>query len=76
MKAGKLVKRKVPEKLSYEYFDLQSITWKDCKDVEIFIEKEGFAKDAFREAFKTNSSNNSLENWVIKKYSHESQETM
>ena len=26
LKAGKLVKRKVPEKLSLEYFDLQSIT--------------------------------------------------
>ena len=31
LKAGKLVKRKVPEKLSLEYFDLQSITWKDLK---------------------------------------------
>ena len=31
LKAGKLVKRKVPEKLSLEYFDLQSIKWKDFR---------------------------------------------
>ena len=66
----KLVKRKAPEKLSLEYFDLQSITWKDFKDVEVFIEKKSFAKGAFREACKATSSNNSLEHWVIKKYSH------
>ena len=76
MKTGKLVPRKVSEKLSLEYFDLQSITWKDFKDVEVFIEKESFAKGAFREAFKATSSNNSLEHWVIKKYSHEPQEIM
>ena len=29
-----------------------------------------------KESFKTSSSNNSLEHWVIKKYSNESQETM
>ena len=32
LKAGKSVKRKVPEKLSFEYFDLQSITWKDFEE--------------------------------------------
>ena len=31
LKTGKLIKRKVPEKLSLEYFDLQSITWKDLR---------------------------------------------
>ena len=76
LKAGTVVKRKVPEKLSLDQFDLQSITWKDFKEIEVFIEKKSFTKDAFREAFKATSSNNSLEHWVIKKYSHESQETM
>ena len=47
LKAGKLVRRNVPEKLSVEYFDLQSIAWKDFKDVEVFIEKDSSAKDAF-----------------------------
>ena len=61
LKAGKLVKRKVSEKLSLEYFDLQIITRKYFKDGEVFIEKESFAKGAFREAFKATSSNNSLE---------------
>ena len=42
----------------------------------MFIKKESFAKGAFRDAFIATSSNNSLEHWVIKKYSHESQETM
>ena len=55
-KAGKLVKRKVPEKLSLKHIDLQSITWKDFKDVEVFIEKENFPKDAFWEAFKATST--------------------
>ena len=49
LKAGKLIKRKVPEKLGLEYCDLQSITWEDFKDVEEFIAKE---------SFKANSSNN------------------
>ena len=71
-----MIKRKFPEKLSLEYFDLKSITWKDFNDVEVFIEKESYEKGAFREAFKATSSNNSLEQWVIKKYIHESQETM
>ena len=44
LKAGKLVKRKIPEKLSLEYFDLQSITLKDFKDIEVFIEKESFCE--------------------------------
>ena len=65
-----MVKRKVPEKLSLEYFDLQTVTWKDL--IKVFIEKESFANGAFREAFKATSSNNSLEHWVIKKHSHES----
>ena len=47
LKAGKFVKRMVPERLSLEYFDLQSITWTDFKDVEVFIEKESFTKGAF-----------------------------
>ena len=75
-KVAKLVKRKVLEKLSLEQFDLQSITCKDFKDIEVFIEKESFAEDAFREAFKATSSNNSLEHWFIIKYSRESQEAM
>ena len=54
-----MVKRNVLEKLSLEYFALQSITWKDFKDAEVFIEKESFAKTAFREAFKASSSNTS-----------------
>ena len=66
LKAGKLVKRKVPEKLSLEYFDLQSITWNDFKDIEFFIEKESYAKSAFREAFKATSSNNSLNIGLLK----------
>ena len=56
LKAGKLVKIKVPEKLSLEHIDLQSISWKDFKDVEVFIEKESFAKDASWEAFKATST--------------------
>ena len=55
LKADKLIKRKVPEKLSLEYFDLQSITWKDFKD-ELFCKNENFAKGAFREAFKATTS--------------------
>ena len=70
LKAGKLVKSEVPEKLSLEYFDLQSITQNHFKDVEVFIEKEDFAKSAFRETFKATSGNNLLEHyWVIKTYS-------
>ena len=46
-KAGKLVKRNVPEKLNVEHFDLQSTTWKNFKDVEVFIEKDSSAKGAF-----------------------------
>ena len=61
LKTGKLVKGKVPRKLNIEYFDLQCITWEDFKDVEVFIEKENFAKGAFREAFKATTSNNSLQ---------------
>ena len=49
LKAGKLGKRKVPEKPGLEYFDLQSIMWKDFTDVGKFIEKESFT---------VNSSNN------------------
>ena len=60
LKTGKLVKRKVPEELSLEYFNLQSIKWKDFKDVEVFIEMDSYAKGAFRDTFKVTSSNNSL----------------
>ena len=71
-----LVKRKVPEKLSIKYFDLQSIIKKDFKNAQVFIEKKSFAKGAFLEGFKDTSGNYSLKHWVIKKYGHVSQETM
>ena len=71
-----MLKRKFPEKLSPEYFDLKSITWKNFNDVEVFIEKESYEKGAFRETFTATSINNSLEQWAVKKYIHEPQETM
>ena len=76
LNAGKLIKREFPEKLSLEYFDLKSITWKDFNDVEVFIEKESYEKGAFLDAFKATSSNNLSEQWAIKMHIHESQETM
>ena len=36
----------------------ETFTWNDFEDVEVFIEKKSFAKGAFRETFKANSSNN------------------
>ena len=66
LRNGKLVKRKVPKKLSLEYFDSKNITWKDFKDVEVLIKKESFAKGAFREAFKATSSNYSFDIGLLK----------
>ena len=44
--------------------------------MEVFIEKESYEKGAFLDAFKATSSNNLSEQWAIKMYIHESQETM
>ena len=74
LKAGKLVKKVIPDKLVLESFNLDIMQWEVLSTVEFQIEKEKFASGAFREAFKAvvNDKNGYSRNWVVKKYTQKS----
>ena len=74
LKAGKLVKRLIPEKLVLESFNLDIMQWEVHSTLEFQIEKVKFASGAFREAFKAvaNDEIGYTRNWVVKKYTQKS----
>lgn len=64
LKAGKIVKMLLPERLSIEQFDINTMQWLDHGIMELTIDNESFVSGAFRDALKAKERDKSI--WVLK----------
>lgn len=78
LRAGKLVKPPQVSLLKLEWFDVENCKWITIPSIEVEIEKNSFASGAFRDAFKAKRTKktNLGDDWVIKKYSEQSIDTI
>lgn len=67
LKAGRIIKKKAPEILHLETFNISTMQWKDYTDMKVIIENDHFDEGAFRKAFKAVEVETERQ-WVVKKY--------
>ena len=78
LRAGKLVKPPQALALKLEWYDVEKSKWITFSSIEVEIEESSFASGAFRDAFKAKctTKTNLRDDWVIKKYSEQSVDTI
>ena len=67
MKAGKIIKKRIPDKLNLEQFDIETMVWKDHAEMNFLIDEEPFEQGFFRKAYKA-VEYTSQKMWVVKRY--------
>lgn len=75
LKAGKLVKPPQVVTLKLECFDVEKCKWQEIPSIKVEIERDSFASCAFRDAYRAKSIGGDQQ-WVVKKYSEHSIQTI